>query len=150
MAVPRQDDRKEADYIRCLAFDKLANAIYQHCAKVQQFLCKGRLQVSTSMDEATKQVKYHHTVVVSSINFLHDPNISSPSIYFFKTIIMLITNTTIRLPYTEPEYTRGVISVFITVKYKTRKMAASTANVTLKTTKSLCLLPLKSTVIPIS
>lgn len=77
MAVPRQDDR-------CLAFDKLANAIYQHCAKVQQFLCKGRLQVSTSMDEATKQVKYHHTVVVSSINFLHDPNISSPSIYFFQ------------------------------------------------------------------
>ena len=76
MAVPRQDDRKEADYIRCLAFDKLANAIYQHCAKVQQFLCKGRLQVSTSIDEATKQVKYHHTVVVSNINFLHDPNIS--------------------------------------------------------------------------
>ena len=29
MAVPRQDNRKEADYIRCLAFDKLANAIYR-------------------------------------------------------------------------------------------------------------------------
>ncbi len=75
MAVPRQDDRKEADYIRCLAFDKLANAIYQHCTKGQQILCKGRLQVSTSIDEATKQVKYHHTVVVSSTNFLHGPNI---------------------------------------------------------------------------
>ncbi len=80
MAVSRQDNRKEADYIRCLAFDKLANAIYKHCDKGRQILCQGRLQVSTSIDEETKKVKYHHTVVVSSTHFLHDPNISSASI----------------------------------------------------------------------
>ena len=79
MAVPRQDNRKEADYIRCLAFDKLANAIYKHCNKGRQ-MCQGRLQVSTSIDEETKKVKYHHTVVVSSTHFLHGPNISSASI----------------------------------------------------------------------
>lgn len=82
VAVPRQDNRREADYIRCLAFDKLANAIYEHCDKGHQVLCKGRLQVSTSIDEVTKKVNYHHTVVVSSTHFLHDPNVSPSSIWF--------------------------------------------------------------------
>ena len=54
--------------------------IYKHCDKGRQILCQGRLQVSTSIDEATKKVKYHHTMVVSSTHFLHDPNISSASI----------------------------------------------------------------------
>ncbi|NRO49373.1 single-stranded DNA-binding protein [Lactobacillus helveticus] len=81
VAVPRQDNpRQEADYIRCMAFDKLAAAIYKHCAKGRQVLCQGRLQLSTSIDEVTKQVKYHHTVVVSATHFLHDPNVSSPSV----------------------------------------------------------------------
>lgn len=80
VAVPRQDNRKEADYIRCLAFDKLASAIYKHCDKGRQVLCQDRLQMSKSIDEVTKQVKYHHTVVVSNTHFLNDPNVSSASI----------------------------------------------------------------------
>ncbi|WP_172999006.1 single-stranded DNA-binding protein, partial [Lactobacillus helveticus] len=56
------------------AFDKLAAAICQHCQKGRQVLATGRLQISTSMDEDTKRIRYHHTVVVGSIHFLHDPN----------------------------------------------------------------------------
>lgn len=26
------------------------------------------------IDEDTKRIRYHHTVVVSSVHFLHDPN----------------------------------------------------------------------------
>lgn len=74
VAVPRQSNRDEADFIRCVAFDKLAAAICQHCGKGRQVLCTGRLQVSTSMDNATQQTRYHHTVVVSNTHFLHDPN----------------------------------------------------------------------------
>lgn len=74
VAVPRRNDRKEADFIRCVAFDKLAAAIVKHCGKGRQVLCTGRLQVSTSMDEDTKRVRYHHTVVVGSTHFLHDPS----------------------------------------------------------------------------
>lgn len=74
VAVPRQNNREEADFIRCVAFDKLANAIVQHCSKGRQVLTHGRLQVSTSLDEDTKRVNYHHTIVVNSIHFLHDPN----------------------------------------------------------------------------
>ena len=74
VAVPRRNNREEADFIRCVAFDKLAQAIYQHCGKGRQVLCSGRLQVSTSIDEDTKRIRYHHTVVVSSTHFLHDPN----------------------------------------------------------------------------
>ena len=71
IAVPRQNDRDQADFIRCVAFDKLAAAICQHCGKGRQVLCHGRLQVST------QQTRYHHTVVVSNTHFLHDPNRSA-------------------------------------------------------------------------
>ena len=74
VAVPRINNREVADFIRCVAFDKLASSIVQHCGKGRQVLCNGRLQVSTSTDEDTKRIRYHHTVVVSDIHFLHDPN----------------------------------------------------------------------------
>lgn len=74
VAVPRRNNRDEADFIRCVAFDKLAVAIHEHCGKGRQVLCTGRLQVSTSIDEDTKRIRYHHTVVVSAVHFLHDPN----------------------------------------------------------------------------
>lgn len=74
VAVPRKNDKKEADFIRCVAFDKLAAAIYQHCGKGRQVLVSGRLQVSTSVDQATQQQRYHHTVVAQSTHFLHDPS----------------------------------------------------------------------------
>ncbi len=74
VAVPRRNNREEADFIRCVAFDKLAAAIAKHCGKGRQVLCNGRLQVSTSMDEDTKRIRYHHTVVVNATHFLHDPN----------------------------------------------------------------------------
>ena len=77
VAVPRQNNREEADFIRCVAFDKLAQAIAQHCGKGRQVLAHGRLQVSTSMDNTTQQTRYHHTVVVSNTHFLHDPNRST-------------------------------------------------------------------------
>ena len=62
VAVPRRNNKDEADFIRCVAFDKLAT---------------GRLQVSTSIDDDTKRIRYHHTVVVASTHFLHDPNRAS-------------------------------------------------------------------------
>lgn len=74
IAVPRQSNRDEADFIRCVAFDKLATAMNQHCGRGRQVLCNGRLQVSTSQDRQTQQTRYHHTVVVGSVHFLHDPN----------------------------------------------------------------------------
>ena len=77
VAVPRQNNRDEADFIRCVAFDKLAVATAQHCGKGRQVLCQGRLQVSTSIDDDTKRIRYHHTVVVGSTHFLHDPNRSA-------------------------------------------------------------------------
>ena len=45
IAVPRQNDRDQADFIRCVAFDKLAAAICQHCGKGRQVLCHGRVKI---------------------------------------------------------------------------------------------------------
>lgn len=74
VAVPRANNRDEADFIRCVAFDRLAAAIQQHCGKGRQVLVSGRLQVSTSMDDDTKRIRYHHTVIANATHFLHDPN----------------------------------------------------------------------------
>ena len=34
VAVPRKNNRDEADFIRCKAFGKLAGALKQHCDKI--------------------------------------------------------------------------------------------------------------------
>lgn len=74
IAVPRQNDRDEADFIRCVAFDKLAAALHEHCHKGRQLLLAGRLQVSSKTDEETQKRRYFHTVVGNHIEFLHDPH----------------------------------------------------------------------------
>lgn len=74
VAVPRKNDRNEADFIRCVAFDKLADAVNTYCTKGRQVLVQGRLQVSQSTDKATKESKYFHTVVAHATHFLHDPS----------------------------------------------------------------------------
>lgn len=79
VAVPRQNNRDEADFIRCVAFDKLAAAITQHCGKGRQVLVQGRLQVSQTVNDQTQEVKYHHTVVAHNTHFLHDPNRATPA-----------------------------------------------------------------------
>lgn len=74
VAVPRKNNREEADFVRCVAFDKLADAVNAYCNKGRQVLVQGRLQVSQKIDEATKKPKYYHTVVAHATHFLHDPH----------------------------------------------------------------------------
>lgn len=74
MAVPRQNKKDEADFIRCVAFDKLAAALHKHCDKGRQLLLTGRLQVSSKVDEETQKDRYFHTVIANHVDFLHDPH----------------------------------------------------------------------------
>lgn len=74
VAVPRRNNRKEADFIRCVAFDKLADAVNKFCCKGRQVLVQGRLQVSQFVDQKTQKNMYHHTVVANAAQFLHDPS----------------------------------------------------------------------------
>ncbi|MDF7639983.1 single-stranded DNA-binding protein [Lactobacillus sp. ESL0791] len=73
VAVPRKNDRQEADFIRCVAFDKLAAAVNKYCGKGRQILVQGRLQVSQSIDKETNKSRYYHTVVAQNAQFLQDP-----------------------------------------------------------------------------
>lgn len=77
VAVPRRNDKQEADFIRCVAFDKLASAINQYCGKGRQVLVQGRLQVSST--NKNNETKYYHTVVAHATHFLHDPSVASPA-----------------------------------------------------------------------
>ncbi|QNQ82923.1 single-stranded DNA-binding protein (plasmid) [Lactobacillus sp. PV037] len=77
VAVPRRNDKKEADFIRCVAFDKLASAMNQYCGKGRQVLVQGRLQVSSTTQN--QETKYYHTVIAHAAHFLHDPNVATPA-----------------------------------------------------------------------
>ncbi|MCT3322428.1 single-stranded DNA-binding protein [Lactobacillus johnsonii] len=79
VAVPRKNDKDQADFIRCVAFGKLAAAMEKYCSKGRQVLVQGRLQVSHSTDQKTQETRYHHTVVAHAANFLHDPTLSAAS-----------------------------------------------------------------------
>lgn len=74
VAVPRKNNRDEADFIRCKAFGKLASALKQHCDKGRQLLLTGRLEVSVTIDQQTQQKRFFHTVIAHQVEFLHDPN----------------------------------------------------------------------------
>ncbi|MCC4414872.1 single-stranded DNA-binding protein [Limosilactobacillus reuteri] len=74
VAVPRKNNRDEADFIRCKAFGKLASALKQHCDKGRQLLLTGRLEVSATIDQQTQQKRFFHTVIAHQVEFLHDPN----------------------------------------------------------------------------
>lgn len=71
VAVPQSNNRKKVDFIKCIAFDKLAQDTAEHCGGGHRILVNGRLQVSSTLDDDTKRVRYHHTVVASHIDFLH-------------------------------------------------------------------------------
>ena len=57
VAVPRKDDKEQADFIRRVAFGKLATALEKYCSKGRQILVQGRLQVSQSTDQKTQETK---------------------------------------------------------------------------------------------
>lgn len=73
VAVPRGNDRNKADFIRCVAFDKLAEAISTHCQKGRQILVDGRLEITIRTDETTQVTRTLHSVVAANITFLHKP-----------------------------------------------------------------------------
>ena len=74
VATPRQNNREEADFIRCIAFDKLADAIAQHCGKGRQILLDGRLEVNVTDNGKDKPATFFHTVIAHHVDFLHDPS----------------------------------------------------------------------------
>ncbi len=74
VATPRQNNRDEADFIRCIAFDKLADAMAKHCGKGRQVLLDGRLEVNVSDKGDGSPVAFFHTVIANHVDFLHDPN----------------------------------------------------------------------------
>ena len=74
VAVSRQSKKDEVDFIRCVVFGSIAEALVKYCQKGRQVLVQGRLEVNTLQDKATGEYKTHHQVVAQQVNFLHDPN----------------------------------------------------------------------------
>lgn len=74
IATPRQNNRDEADFIRYIAFDKLADAMTKHCGKGRQILLDGRLEVNVSDKQDGTPATFFHTVIAHHVDFLHNPN----------------------------------------------------------------------------
>ncbi|WP_350342284.1 single-stranded DNA-binding protein (plasmid) [Limosilactobacillus fermentum] len=105
VAVPRQNDRDQADFVRCAVFDKLAEALARNCGKGRQLLVDGRLEVSTKDDPTTNQRRYFTTVIAHHIDFLHDPSyVGRPTPGFAPAT----ANRPYQAPTTNQQYSRAV------------------------------------------
>ncbi|CAM3409881.1 single-stranded DNA-binding protein [Pseudostreptobacillus hongkongensis] len=68
LAVQRDSDREEADFINCVAWNKTAELISQYFAKGIRILIEGRLNVSSY--EKNGETRYSTDVVVNKIHFV--------------------------------------------------------------------------------
>ena len=73
VAAPRRNNRDEADFIRCVAFDKLAESLTEYCVKGRQVLVNGRLEVSQRINKETQANQIYYSVISESIEFLQRP-----------------------------------------------------------------------------
>ena len=68
LAVQRDSNRDEADFINCVAWDKRAETIGQYFKKGSRILIQGRLNVSSY--EKNGENRYSTDVVVNGFNFI--------------------------------------------------------------------------------
>ena len=68
LAVQRDLNRDEADFINCVAWDKRAETIGQYFKKGSRILIQGRLNVSSY--EKNGETRYSTDVVVNGFNFI--------------------------------------------------------------------------------
>lgn len=73
VAVPRKNNKNKADFVRCVAFDKLAESLAQHCEKGRQVLVNGRLEVSRKVDPQSQQAQIYYAIMAETIEFLQHP-----------------------------------------------------------------------------
>lgn len=76
LAVKRRkasEDGKDADFIDCVAWEKLAEIIFEHCPKGRQILVVGRLQERSFEDKEGKR-RYVTEVVVEDMEFVGRKN----------------------------------------------------------------------------
>ena len=80
LAVPRQYKREgqpETDFVRCVAFNKLAEVIGEHVTKGQQLYVVGRLENDSFTDRDGKQ-RDNWVVKVDSFKFAGSKPASAP------------------------------------------------------------------------
>lgn len=80
VAVPKRNDRDQADFVRCVAFDKLAEALEKHCTKGRQILVNGRLEVSQRVNPITNINQTYYSVISDGIEFLQRPQTSASQV----------------------------------------------------------------------
>lgn len=80
VAVPRRSDRSKADFVRCVAFDGLAESLSEHCPKGRQVLVNGRLEVSQKINQQTHLNQIYYSVISDSIEFLQRPQTSGSQV----------------------------------------------------------------------
>ena len=66
LAVPREFNREEADFINCVAWEKIAETISKYVKKGNKFGIIGRIQIDKKDD------RYFTKVVVDKIEFLEN------------------------------------------------------------------------------
>lgn len=69
LAVPREQNRDECDFISCVAFGKLAEVLNKYVTKGKQIAVFGSIRTSSYKDK-DGNTKYSTDVVVDKIDFI--------------------------------------------------------------------------------
>ena len=69
LAVPREQDRDECDFISCVAFGKLAEILNKYVTRGKQIAVFGSIRTSSYRDKSGN-TKYSTNVVVDKIDFI--------------------------------------------------------------------------------
>lgn len=68
IAVPKETNREEADFINCVAWEKRAETIAEYFKKGNRILISGRLSVNTYEKDGEK--RYFTEVIVNGFDFI--------------------------------------------------------------------------------
>lgn len=75
---PSDKEKRRAQFIRCIAWEKQADALGAYCKKGSKISILGRIVNSSYQDAKTEVMKYSTDVVVSQIEFLSKSSSTQP------------------------------------------------------------------------
>lgn len=72
IAVPKETNREEADFINCVAWEKRAETIAEYFKKGSRILVSGRLSVNSYEKDGER--RYFTEVIVTNFDFIESKN----------------------------------------------------------------------------
>lgn len=80
IAVTRKYKKNEADFINCVAWEKIAENIFEYFKKGNRILIHGRLSVRNYEDENNGEIKWIYEVIVDEFEFIEKKGVNEDDV----------------------------------------------------------------------